>query len=141
MPEGIFVSNDEQNPYKGLKSFTYNDRHNYYGRSEESKSIAESLHSNRLFTLLGASGSGKSSLIFAGLVPLIEGDGVEIVDFRPLQDPFHSLAFAFIPTLYPDKIEQMKKSNELKEELLSGDIHITQLVEMFQKETQSTKHP
>lgn len=106
MPKELFVENESSNPYKGLKSFTYNDRHNYYGREKDSKEIAAKLPKTKLFTFLGASGSGKSSLLFAGVFPQIEGDEVEILSLRPEGQPFKSLATVFIPTLYPDKLEQ-----------------------------------
>ena len=71
MPTNLFQSSSNLNPYKGLNSFGYDDQANYYGREEEAKEIAKTLKTTRLLTLLGASGSGKSSLIYAGVVPLI----------------------------------------------------------------------
>ncbi|MCH9739564.1 MAG: trypsin-like peptidase domain-containing protein [Epsilonproteobacteria bacterium] len=133
MPETLFESNQMNNPYKGLHSFEYEDRENYYGRETESKKIAQTIKTTKLFTLLGASGSGKSSLLFAGIVPALEEDGVEIVDFRPFGNPFKSLASVFISTLYPDELKQMKKERELTNDLQNGDIEAIQLVEKFQE--------
>ncbi len=124
-----YIDENTANPYKGLNSFGYDDQANYYGREEEAKEIAKTLKTTRLLTLLGASGSGKSSLIYAGVVPLIEEDGIEILTFRPLDNPLKSLASLFIPLLYEDKLEQLRKERELANDLLKNSITITQLVE------------
>ena len=139
MPEGLFVSNKSTNPYKGLHSFAYEDRHNYYGREKESKTIAGQLPKRKLFTLLGASGSGKSSLIFAGVIPQIESDEVKILSLRPQSHPFKSLATVFIPTLYPDKLDQIEQSDKLTAKLASNDIKLNNLVQTFLQETKA-KH-
>jgi len=139
MPEGLFLSHEMTNPYKGLQSFGYEDRHNYYGREKESKTIADQLPKTKLFTLLGASGSGKSSLIFAGVIPKIEGDEVQILSLRPQSHPFKSLATVFIPTLYPDKLEQIEQNEKLTNKLANNDIKLNNLVETFLQETQA-KH-
>jgi len=139
MPNTLFQSSSNLNPYKGLNSFGYDDQANYYGREEEAKEIAKTLKTTRLLTLLGASGSGKSSLIYAGVVPLIEEDGVEILTFRPLDNPLKSLASLFIPLLYKDKLEQLRKEKELANDLLKNSITITQLVEQL-LEKKRAKH-
>lgn len=139
IPNNLFQSSSNLNPYKGLNSFGYDDQANYYGREEEAKEIAKTLKNTRLLTLLGASGSGKSSLIYAGVVPLIEEDGVEILTFRPLDNPLKSLASLFIPLLYEDKLEQLRKEKELANDLLKDSITITQLVEQL-LEKKRAKH-
>jgi energy-coupling factor transporter ATP-binding protein EcfA2 len=139
MPEGIFVSNESSNPYKGLNYFTYEDRKHYYGREKESQEIAKALETTKLFTLSGASGSGKSSLIYAGIVPLIEGEEVEILTLRPQDKPFKNLASVFIPTLYPDELEGLRKTKELTSDLESGSIEITALVQHYLDKTKAKK--
>jgi len=139
MPKDFFESFTNTNPYKGLNSFEYEDRENYYGREEESQEIASILKTTKLFTLLGASGSGKSSLIFAGVLPIIKSDEVEVLSFRPLDEPFKNLASVFIPILYTDKLEQLRKEKELAYDLFKNDITLTQLVEML-LEQKSVKH-
>ncbi|CAA6816718.1 MAG: High-affnity carbon uptake protein Hat/HatR [uncultured Sulfurovum sp.] len=139
MPKDFFESFSDTNPYKGLNSFEYEDRENYYGREEESQEIASRLKTTKLFTLLGASGSGKSSLIFAGVLPLIKSDEVEVLSFRPLDEPFKNLASVFIPILYTDKLEQLRKEKELAHDLFKNNITLTQLVEML-LEQKGVKH-
>ena len=131
MPDGLFVDFQELNPYKGLFHFTYEDRENYFGREKESKEIADRLKESRFFTLLGASGSGKSSLLFAGILPLIRDEGVAILDFRPQDRPFRNLANIFIPTLYQDELLQIEKKEELTKKLQNGDIKLENLTEHY----------
>ena len=126
-----FLDKEMLNPYKGLFHFTYKDRENYFGRKKESKEIANILKESNFFTLLGASGSGKSSLLFAGILPLIRDEGVAILDFRPQDRPFRNLANIFIPTLYQDELLQIEKKEELTKKLQNGDIKLENLTERY----------
>ena len=56
-------------PYMGLRSFEADDAELYFGREEVVGALLGRLASNRLLAVVGASGSGKSSLMRAGLVP------------------------------------------------------------------------
>jgi len=134
--EEIVEPLEKNNPYKGLSSFEYKDRENYYGRDRESTEIATDLKKTKLFTLLGASGSGKSSLIFAGIKPLIEDDEVGIVDFRPQNRAFQNLASIFIPLLYSDRLEQIRKNNTLSQELMNFEIKLDDLVANLLQQTE-----
>ena len=57
------------NPFPGLRSYSPHESGNFYGRDEQVTELARKIKRNRLITVLGASGSGKSSLIRAGLLP------------------------------------------------------------------------
>jgi energy-coupling factor transporter ATP-binding protein EcfA2 len=76
-----------------------------------------------LVALLGASGSGKSSLVFAGLLPKLRKEGWIIADFRPGDDPFRAMATALLPLYDPDLsktdrlIEDKKLSRSLQKTL------------------------
>ncbi|MFK8185277.1 MAG: caspase family protein [Phormidesmis sp.] len=59
------------NPYKGLASFDEKDRDRYFGRKEISQTLHEFFQQHQLTIVLGPSGSGKSSLVKAGLLPLL----------------------------------------------------------------------
>lgn len=56
-------------PYKALNSFTTADAALFAGRTEESQRLANRILAHRLTLLYGASGSGKSSLMHAGVTP------------------------------------------------------------------------
>jgi len=56
-------------PYTGLRSFTEEESLYFKGRDQQIDQITTLLEKNKFLMLTGASGEGKSSLIYAGLVP------------------------------------------------------------------------
>lgn len=56
-------------PYPGMLPFTPEEAHRFYGRDDEIARMIELLQQHRLLFVIGPSGSGKSSLVFAGLLP------------------------------------------------------------------------
>ncbi|HEY6482033.1 MAG TPA: hypothetical protein VIY54_00745, partial [Steroidobacteraceae bacterium] len=66
---------DERNPWLGLASFTEETREYFYGREEEVAELARRVQRKRLTVLFGQSGLGKTSILRAGLVPRLRGQG------------------------------------------------------------------
>ncbi|WP_240777393.1 WD40 repeat domain-containing protein [Nonomuraea basaltis] len=62
----------ENPPYVGLASFGPQDAYRFFGRERLVDKISATLSQHRFLAVLGASGSGKSSLLRAGLLPLLE---------------------------------------------------------------------
>jgi len=60
---------DESNPYRGLKSYETEDEDIFFGRTQAIEELCDRVSSSRLTVVLGGSGSGKSSLVKAGLIP------------------------------------------------------------------------
>jgi len=58
-------------PYKGLQYFDERDADHFFGRERLTAKIVSRLHQTRFLTIIGASGSGKSSLIRAGVIPAL----------------------------------------------------------------------
>lgn len=58
-------------PYKGLQYFDEHDADHFFGRERLTAKIVSRLHQTRFLTIIGASGSGKSSLIRAGVIPAL----------------------------------------------------------------------
>jgi hypothetical protein len=87
-------------PYPGLLPFAEADAGRFYGRQRESAELVERLRLHPFVALIGPSGSGKSSLAFAGLVPALRASGlfgaVEWVvrPLRPGAAPLAALAAA-----------------------------------------------
>ncbi len=67
------------NPYKGLYSFDVTDANRFYGRRTAIASVYEKTRANNFIVVAGNSGSGKSSLIKAGLFPKLQADGYELL--------------------------------------------------------------
>jgi WD40 repeat protein len=64
----------ENNPFRGLEPFEEGDAHLFFGRDELSKRLAAHIASNPFSVVVGASGTGKSSLVRAGLLPRLRED-------------------------------------------------------------------
>jgi WD40 repeat protein len=89
-------------PYRGLFAFQKEDAQFFFGREAFTQQLVEVVEKEPLVTVLGSSGSGKSSVVFAGLIPVLESQGNWcIADFRPGDRPFNALAGALIPYLQP----------------------------------------
>jgi len=92
-------------PYRGLLAFREEDAPYFFGRRQAVDRLLEAVRDRPLVALLGPSGSGKSSVLFAGLLPYLRRDGWVIADFRPGSDPFRHLAASLIPLLEPELSE------------------------------------
>ena len=96
---------DEQikNPFPGLRPFEFGDNHLFFGRDEQTTELTTRLRKNRFVAVVGTSGSGKSSLVRAGLLPELlsgtmagAGSSWETAIMRPGGDPLTNLANAIV---------------------------------------------
>lgn len=89
-----------RNPYKGLEPFDEGDSADFYGRDDVVDTLLGAMVSNGLVALVGASGSGKSSVVRAGLVPALRDGAIpgseewSIVTMVPATDPFDEFHIA-----------------------------------------------
>lgn len=64
------------NPYMGLKAFDRDQAEYFFGREQPVRALLDRLSQNRFLAVIGPSGSGKSSLVRAGLLPELAGDRI-----------------------------------------------------------------
>jgi hypothetical protein len=90
-----------EHPFPGLRSFEFEDRAFFFGREEQISTLYRKLHQNRFVAIIGASGSGKSSLVKAGLLGHLSTLDVSeaglhrtVISMRPLGRPLLQLAHA-----------------------------------------------
>ncbi len=70
-------------PYRGLRPFEATDRHLFFGREDAEADVLQRIVPGRLLAVVGPSGSGKSSLLRAGVVAAVQaGELPEIVSAR-----------------------------------------------------------
>ncbi|MDG2108485.1 MAG: hypothetical protein P8J71_00895 [Flavobacteriaceae bacterium] len=91
----------EKNNLKGLLPYQEEDHFSFYGREKEVENLLQIIQKNKLITLTGVSGSGKTSLINAGLIPRLKkgflgqaGKEWSICKFRPGVNPIENMIAA-----------------------------------------------
>ena len=122
---------DRPCPYRGLFHFGPNDAAVFFGREAVVDTLQRALRRRAVLPLLGASGSGKSSVVFAGLVPRLEREGHwRYSYFRPGTDPFHALALALVPLYAPDvdATEGILQARRLAEALRTGELPLADVL-------------
>ncbi|GAX39611.1 diguanylate cyclase [Tolypothrix sp. NIES-4075] len=87
---------EKTNPYRGLKPFEEEHSQLFFGRNKLISQLAEFISDRPLTVVLGASGSGKSSLVKAGLIPYLKrGNSHQewriLAPVRPGESPFTAL--------------------------------------------------
>jgi WD40 repeat protein len=121
-------------PYRGLEPFREEDEHFFVGRETFVCTLLEKIGQRPLVGVVGASGSGKSSVVLAGLVPSLrqraDGRVWEIGVMRPGPHPLRQLAAVFLP---PDtNLEEFDRIAVLKkraEQLASGEITLADVID------------
>ncbi len=91
------------NPFPGLRPFTIDESHLYFGREGQVDDILVKLSQHRSVAVMGYSGSGKSSLMHCGLVPVLYGGFMtqtgphwHIITARPGTSPIANLTNAIV---------------------------------------------
>lgn len=107
------------NPFPGLRSFEPDEDHLFFGRESRIDEILARLRRSRFLSVVGTSGSGKSSLIRSGLIPSLHsgvmakaGSAWRIAIFRPGENPIGNLAEALNApeVLGPEEDAEMNRS-------------------------------
>jgi hypothetical protein len=83
-------------PYRGLEPFREEDAEFFYGRETDVRRVTDAVLRHPVVTVVGASGSGKSSLVRAGVLPGLRSRGYSVTAFRPIRGarPVRALAKA-----------------------------------------------
>lgn len=83
-------------PYRGLEPFREEDAEFFYGRETDVRRVTDAVLRHPVVTVVGASGSGKSSLVRAGVLPELRSRGYSVTAFRPIRGarPVRALAKA-----------------------------------------------
>jgi WD40 repeat protein len=95
----------EREPFVGLQAYTSREVHLFFGREQQTDDLVALLRETPFVLVAGSSGSGKSSLVLAGLVPAFRGGRLgrpretgpdetiwHVIETRPGTDPFGRLA-------------------------------------------------
>lgn len=131
-------------PYRSLKSFREEDAAFFCGRDAFTKNLLQVVLSRDLVAIVGDSGSGKSSVIHAGLLPALRRrrppDTWDAISCTPKSDPFYELAASIIPLLEPDmtKTDRLIENRKLGVSLAEGQTRLEDVLALVLEMSRGT---
>ena len=132
-PEGAADIKAAICPYRGLLPFREEDAAFFFGRDDWIADLTAKVQAHPLVAVVGRSGSGKSSLVFAGLFPALRkspgGTTWDMLAIRPGHEPLNALAEALSPP--PEgatPAERIERINADADRLRRGTVRLDQLV-------------
>jgi hypothetical protein len=103
-------------PYPGLRPFNEDESIFFKGREEHIEKIVSQLEEKKFVMLTGASGDGKSSIVYAGVIPNARAgffkarfNSWQIADFRPERSPLKNMAISLADKLEYSDVEYVEK--------------------------------
>ena len=129
--------------YPGLRLFREHNSDCFFGREDFLEQLVSRIKHNALTIIVGASGCGKSSLLFAGLVPILNATQQwNIISCRPGKDPFMELSSAMVPILEPNlsALDLLGKSRQMAGMLRENAISIADVVTKICKQQTDNRH-
>ena len=117
------------NPYRGLLAFREEDAANYFGREADVADVLAAVARQPLVAVVGPSGSGKSSLVQAGVVAQLgTTDGWVVATFRPRGRPCAELAQALVARWPADPVERLAQAARLANHWAPAEIPLIDAV-------------
>ncbi|WP_257450943.1 serine/threonine-protein kinase [Archangium lipolyticum] len=111
----------DESPYAGLSSFQEADANRFFGRTREITALVNRINDQPLLAVVGPSGTGKSSFVRAGVLPVLKRSGTpwESLVIRPGRSPLSALAGVVAPLVSssPSIEEDIREQQMLVERL------------------------
>nr|MBW4597454.1 CHAT domain-containing protein [Brasilonema angustatum HA4187-MV1] len=130
------------NPYVGLAAFTENDAAFFFGRETFVNGLVEAVNQQPLVGVIGPSGSGKSSVVYAGLFPQLRTSGNWLIEsFRPGDKPFYQLASVLVRLLEPETGEtaQLREAVGLAADMEVGKVPLSTVISRLNERDSSKR--
>jgi WD40 repeat protein/energy-coupling factor transporter ATP-binding protein EcfA2 len=113
------------NPFPGLRPFSIDESHLFFGREGQSDEVLLKLSENKFVAVIGASGSGKSSFMYCGVIPILyggflteAGSNWEVLPFRPGGAPIDNLADVLL-TQDPDFLQADEEEKLIRKRIIA----------------------
>jgi WD40 repeat protein/energy-coupling factor transporter ATP-binding protein EcfA2 len=129
-------------PYRGLFAFREEDARFFFGREIFTQKLINTVQKQRLIAIIGASGSGKSSVVFAGLIPHLRQQNNWLIEsFRPKTHPLDELAAILVRLREPNQsnIQQDFDAGELAHRLREGKIAVHRVLSKILAQTANSR--
>ncbi len=138
---------DIPNPYLGLRPFQEADAANFFGRDDLVYTLIEQLRDGRFLAVVGPSGSGKSSVVKAGLIPALRDGALPgsanwyVTQITPGRQPLEELETALLRIAInppPSLLEQMEADRRgllraVKRALPDDDSQLLLVIDQFEE--------
>lgn len=137
-----------ENPYKGLRAFQERDRADFYGREASTEQMIRRFEQSagRFLAIIGPSGSGKSSLVRAGMIPRLRNGTVKgseswyVTEMMPGSKPFVELEAALLRVASdtPEQLYQLLSEEDglaraLRRILPDDNTHLLLFIDQFEE--------
>ncbi|KAB8334409.1 caspase [Scytonema tolypothrichoides VB-61278] len=135
----------KNNPYRGLESYDEKDSHLFFGRENLVEKLYQKAIDNKqpLTIVLGVSGTGKSSLVKAGLLPRLRNSNefqFKILDpMRPGESPLKALAQTCLAMLPKEAAQRANAATTTASELTSSEQALARIITDWSKTYPNTK--
>ena len=135
-----------RNPYRGLAAFERADAEDFHGRAHAVAQMVEILDRERLLVVVGPSGTGKSSVVKAGLLPALADGAIAgsetwlVTEMVPGRSPFDHLASALerVATVAPPDVAgelaaSGRSLEDIARHLLPPDTELVVVIDQFEE--------
>jgi len=133
-PESQTKTKTVVNPFPGLRPFSMEESHLFFGREGQVGEVLKNLEENRFVAVTGSSGSGKSSLIYCGVLPaVIKKGNWKLVTTRPGNTPMENMLQALGET-----VEEEISEEQILKDAEKGSEKILEVLEKEYKKSKSS---
>lgn len=130
------------NPFPGLRPFSTSESHLFFGREGQSQNVLKFLADNKFVALLGTSGSGKSSLMYCGVIPFLQGGFIakaganwQIITTRPGQSPIKNLSDSLFEHLEKNDSNNKLMDSFIYSTLTSSSVGLTEVLKQIPRKS------
>lgn len=129
-------------PYQGLEPFDELNAGFYFGREQFATELFEKIQHTKLITVVGPSGSGKSSVVLAGLMPKLRRQKSpvvwDVVTFKPGNFPWRNLADGFVRLRESISLGQTRSGADLERDFSARRGGLESEITQFLRDSRGT---
>lgn len=140
------ITSHIENPFPGLRPFQMDESHLFFGREGQTDEVLMKLSQHRFVGIIGPSGSGKSSFVYCGALPILYGGFLtetgpnwDVVVARPGNNPIENLSEAILehdPSYDTANYEDRKIKRTIVSTLMkSSSLGLVEAIQQTRKQT------